>query len=813
MLLILLLSNVFSQHAVAQETKHKHGCKLVCHVFDAKTKEALPQATVELVSHKKGEVTNASGTAELKLGKECICTCQLKVSFIGYKDFSTKFLVKTDTSINIYLNEDAELLETVTVEGEKVATELNTLTVNKVNKEDLLKHQGGSITNAMTEISGVNALKSGSSHIAKPIIHGLYGNRILVQYNGVRLEGQQWGIEHAPELDGFLAEELAVVKGAASVQYGAEAMGGVVLVNPADLPTEGPIGGKVNLAGMSNGRTLSGSIMLEGIIGKQDGWGWRLQSSAKRGGDLHAPNYQLTNTGVQELNYSLAIGKKGNNWGTELFFSRFSTKLGVLSATGSIGSLDDLKFAFNNGTPQATKPFSFDINNPRQEVQHDLLKAKFYREYSFGRIDVQYALQMNKRKEFDIRRGALNDIASMNLDMQTHALDVSLTHKLSNQLDGNIGINTSYQRNRNIFGTQRSNFIPNFTSPSFGIYLIERWSKNKLQLEGGLRFDFKQYDIRGWHVVEDNYFDEFKAQSLTANFGVLYQLSTSSTVSTNIGTAWRPPHVAELYSFGKHQSNGSNELGLLWTQENNRSQILSFASQDIQNESSVKWVGTYVYATEKTQAEITAYANWIQNYIYLRPQGIDFNSRTGILPLFAYVQGNAFFKGIDININHQLGSNWLWQLQGSYLRAIDTDNKDSEFPFIPSNRVASGIQYKLPTLGKLTDLFVKTSFMHIFEQNNAPRVLSIDDLEALKATDTQPFDTDSRNFDFLTAPEGYTLVNVEAGFKIELAKSELNLKLGVQNLFNTTYRDYTNRLRYFADDLGRNISLNLQYAF
>jgi iron complex outermembrane receptor protein len=43
---------------------------------------------------------------------------------------------------------------------------------------------------------GVSSLKTGSS-VVKPVINGLFGSRVPVINNNVRLEDQEWGTEHA----------------------------------------------------------------------------------------------------------------------------------------------------------------------------------------------------------------------------------------------------------------------------------------------------------------------------------------------------------------------------------------------------------------------------------------------------------------------------------------------------------------------------------------------------------------------------------------------------------------------------------------
>jgi iron complex outermembrane receptor protein len=65
----------------------------------------------------------------------------------------------------------------------------------------------------LTEIAGVSSLKTGSS-VVKPVINGLFGSRVPVINNNVRLEDQEWGTEHAPNFDVNAAGKITVIKGA-----------------------------------------------------------------------------------------------------------------------------------------------------------------------------------------------------------------------------------------------------------------------------------------------------------------------------------------------------------------------------------------------------------------------------------------------------------------------------------------------------------------------------------------------------------------------------------------------------------------------
>ena len=200
------------------------------------------------------------------------------------------------------------------------------------------------------------------------MIHGLQGYRILILNNGIRQEGQQWGNEHAPEIDPFIAQKISVIKGANAVRYGSDAMAGVILVEPNDLPDKASVTGEVNLVGLINGKTGIASAILQGYFDKIKGFSWRVQGTLKKGGNTNTPNYYLKNTGVQESNFSYALNYHRKNWGLETYYSQFKTKIGIFSSA-HVGNLTDLQAAFNSNKPQdSLATFSYDIARPYQDI-------------------------------------------------------------------------------------------------------------------------------------------------------------------------------------------------------------------------------------------------------------------------------------------------------------------------------------------------------------------------------------------------------------------------------------------------------------
>src|ERR1700761_3821708 len=199
-------------------------------------------------------------------------------------------------------------LDSVTVKAVKLKKDqLNVVVKDTLGGKALQEIRGLSLGESLKGIAGVNSLQTGPS-ISKPVIHGVYSNRILILNNGVRQEGQNWGNDHAPEIDPFIATKVTVIKGAASIRYGSDAIGGAILLDPKDLPRQPGIDGELNLVGMTNGRTGVASGYLEGSSGaKLEGLSWRTQGTIKKAGNSHTANYYLNNTGFNENDYSATL--------------------------------------------------------------------------------------------------------------------------------------------------------------------------------------------------------------------------------------------------------------------------------------------------------------------------------------------------------------------------------------------------------------------------------------------------------------------------------------------------------------------------
>ena len=321
-----------------------------------------------------------------------------------------------------------------------------------------------------------------------------------------------------------------------------------------------------------------------------------------------------------------------------------------------------------------------------------------------------------------------------------------------------------------------------------------RYVETRYELEFGLRYDYKHYLVKKFIDNTTLITPEFNFNNVTASAGVLFNLQNGWALRSNLGTAWRAPHVNELFSEGLHHGSAAIEEG----------------RDDLVSEKAVKWISSIEKATSRYNVDVSAYYNLITDYIYLRPEDVSLTIR-GAFPVFRYTQTDASFYGLDANITYALTERLEWINKLSLIRAIDR-NTDSPLINIPANRLQTGLTFNLPE-GRLREPFVSFSADIVDRQRNAPRIVTIAEVREAKQTDTDLFAADDSVFDFIAPPAGYVNFNLSGGFKLNLFAHELNVFMSVDNLFNNSFRDYLNRFRYYADDLGRNISLKINYNF
>jgi len=737
-------------------------------VISADTQEPLAFANIILKELNQGTIADENG--HYILPNLCAGTYTIICSRVGCDHEEHQITISDDTTRDFFLEETSLMIDQVVV-TEAAVPRQEMQAAERLSGAELAAGQGINLGESLKRLPGVTTLNTGTN-IAKPVIQGLHSNRILILNNGVRLEGQQWGLEHAPEVDPFLAEEVRVVKGASSVRYGADALGGVILIEPKALREQAGIGGELALQGFSNGRTGVVSGMVEGKLGGKLPLAGRLQGTLKRGGNMRTPGYFLDNSGISEHNFSWTLGLDKEKWSTEVFYSNFNSDIGIL-ADAHIGNLTDLQNAIDRGRPLDDGHFTYELGRPLQRVLHELIKWKSQLlTGEAGRLNLQYTRQFNRRQEFDAHRpyGDVpegTDDPDIEFEITTHTGDVNWEHQPWGNWRGTVGATYMWQRN----STDRGALIPNYASQSAGAYWIERWKNypSPFEFELGARYDYKTMDVgrRGTDTIGQ----ELAFSNLSGTVGAMYTFPRLLRLRFNFSTAWRPPHVNELYSEGVHHGSASYERG----------------NPDLQPE---RAYNTSLTAELDNGRNLRATATFYYDFIFAEPLDRPVLTIRGAFPAFEYHQADARIIGMDWSLDYEFVPRLTLESRISLLRAWNR-KVDDYLVFMPADRFQTGLKYAFSAPdGARKAPFIRLTMINALEQSRVPE-----------------------GIDYAPPPPGYTRLDIEAGATFVWGKQAFEIGLSVINLFDTSYREYLNRFRYYVDEPGRNVALRLRIPF
>lgn len=247
----------------------------------------------------------------------------------------------------------------------------------------------------------------------------------------------------------------------------------------------------------------------------------------------------------------------------------------------------------------------------------------------------------------------------------------------------------------------------------------------------------------------------------------------------------RAPNPSELFSDGLHHSAARIELGDL----------------RLKKETSNRVSATYNYQNKGLSLSAETFYNYINDYIFVRPTGTEQTIR-GAFPVWSYNQTNAVLYGLDLTANYTLNEQWFLKNKSSYIKGKDITKNDALID-MPSVKTVNSLGFSNK---KWLNLKTELQSELVFKQTNFPN----NNFEVYIPTTEQMVLVDVSS----TPPPTYHLLHLQSNITLTISeKSNLNIGLNITNLLNTNYRENLNRLRYFADDLGRNIMLQLKLNY
>lgn len=608
----------------------------------------------------------------------------------------------------------------------------------------LVQPEGG-LSGWLVRVPGVSLSQAGPL-LQKPILEGLRGTRIAYWQGGQPLASQQWGEEHAPEIDPFSTEEVTLSIGPSPIQYGPEAVGGAILLPLPNLCCRAPLEGRFLVVGIANGQ---GGLAAGRLQGTLRSWGYRLQGSLYRLGTLQAPKYFLTGSGTQQAHASLTIERLFARWHVRGFYAQYNAQIGLFQGM-QVGNLSDLQRSLEAPLPPVSSQFSYALTPPYQQVTHELATLQLSHLLpNEALLSLTYGRQYDRRQERDaVGIYALQGL-SLDLQLTTHYAQLTYEHR-------GWTVAGTFQGQRNYI--QYAYFIPAYRRYQGGAYFL--YKRGPWQM--GARAEMCSYDFLGELRLQDGTLASPRRQPFPAGGAEL----------SYAGRRWygqaafvlRPPNPAELYAYGYHQAQAAFEIG----------------ANALRAEPVFSLRGRY--STSALQLGLSAY--YSPAFIWKR-LGPPMLSLRGASLTVQYEQTPAAWMSLSglyvVPMPLPLRKWGLHgEMRGHFLWGTLWSPRPAPLPLLPGPLLSYTLQWTQ------SSWHAEITLHRYFQQTRYT-------LEA----------------EYRPPPPGYLLLEAHLRYRWKAWQ----FALSGQNLLNHSYRAYPDLMRFFADQVGRQVRLAVEYHF
>jgi len=733
----------------------------------------------------------------------------LEIRFVGYQTAIRTVDLDAGETERIEVALKTRVLETegVTVTG--TARARSTLRapqdVDVIGTQDLQVSRNAALGDLLREnVGGVSSIQTGSQ-AGKPVLRGLSGNRVVLLKDGIAQEYYQFGVRHFPTTNASEAERVEVVRGASSILYGSDALGGAinVITKPAPTSSSGDLeaGGAVSTQYFTNNNERAGSIDLSVADGNV---GWRVGAERRIGGNFHTPD-EPTFFENMETEAGPNVGTFGDpKYTGEVPFTNFEQwsaygQVGMQGEFGTVQLYGDYWANAHNFILPTGGPVGNASNPPDglgQNLEHSNVLAKgslVAGEFVLKpRLSWQRSIRQSAPPTGDVTLSTIRDNGGLggfdyplNLKTDIYTARLEAAHPAIGAMSGTIGAEVQHQ-DADTRGP--AELQPSARTWNAGVFVFEDIDLDPVTLSFGGRLDVRTVEAVPNERTTNTDALENTYTVASGSVGASYAFADGFALATNLSTGFRAPSIFELYASGVHGGVAAFQVG----------------DPDLDPERSYSADLSLRVRQDRVTAEITGYVNAIQNYIYLANTGTP-NPGTG-LPTYAASQTDAVIPGIEASLEVS-ALPWL-QVGGSTAILDGTgdgldeeDGGEGQLPLIPANTLSGFLRYVPSGQGAFSNPFVEVEVKHALDQDAAGR---FEPFSQFDGDFGPPFGTASTR--------AYTVVNAEVGTTVDLG-APLSLSVEVRNLLDETYRDFLDTYKGYALSPGRDVRFSLSTRF
>ena len=680
-------------------------------------------------------------------------------------------------------HEDDEIVVTAPLEGALIESLQG---ANIVRRDDIIRTLSNGLGDTLAAQPGIASTSFGAG-ASRPIIRGLGEDRVRVLQNGIgAIDASTASPDHAVTADGLDAERIEVLRGAAALAYGGNAIGGVVNVIDQSIPTrviDGMIGevlgaystvdegrqGALRLGAGAGPFALRFSVALREtepyeIPGFADAHGHAHDHDDEEEGHHEEPAFGVApNTWTEYSAYALG-GSFVGDWGhIGLAAKRTEGEYGLLGHGHAHHHDDDDEEAEEH--EQGPNLARLAYAQTRYELRGDLR----FELGAFDRLDFALQHADYEHTEYEADGAPGTRFFSEGWEGRIE------THHGGERLEGALGLQFS---DVNFSAQGAEAFIAPSTTQDIGVFIVERYDLGAWGLEGGARLERRELENAAFGARE---FDTFSASA-----GLFVRPAENWFVAATIANTERAPTAFELFSDGPHLATANYELG----------------DPNLDIETALSLELSARYRTERFTFEVNLFGIDYADYIALLDRGDVFwvdeaDATSGfaadaddpsipdhaeILPVFHFVQRDASFVGGEVSARAHLFDLGAFAFTGraSYDLVRARFSQGGRPPRIPSDTLTLGVEAESAHWG------AHIEHVEVGAQRRAAA--------------------------FETTTEGYSLLNAGLSFR-PFGDRRLQVRLDGRNLTNEEARAHTSFLKQELPLPGRNVRFTVLSTF
>ena len=735
-------------HAAAQD-----GMTLSGRLIDSLTTQPVSGATIQIDELKRQTTTARDGT--FAFDGVAPGTYHLSVRSAGYSTRRTEVTVSSGAApppVTVAVDPELHFEDVVSVSAD-ARSQFDTFQPTSVLAgQELTKRLEMSLGATLENQPGVAARSFGPAP-ARPVIRGLDGDRVLILQDGQRLGdlSSQSG-DHGVSVNPAAAQRIEVVRGPATLLYGANAIGGLVNIITDEIPTKPSTGthGSFTLdlgSGAREGAGAGDVHVGNGTFALHAGGGGR------RSGDVRTPAGPVDNS--QSRN---AFGNLGLAWtGTKGYvggsYGYEDTRYGIPVVEGGILQLTPRRHAFTlrgGGENLAGTFDSFRATLGVRRYKHDELEG---------------------------------DVVGTAFTNNTAELEVMGSHRAIGRLKGSLG---GWLLDRGFDASGEEALSPAVDQRGFATFLYEELTWPHVTFQFGGRVDHASF------TTGDGFERDFTNTS--GSVGLLVRPAAADdrlTLAFSLARAARHPALEEMFFFGVHHGNFALEVG----------------DPDLRSERALGFDLSLRWRSSRASGEVTYFRNDISDYIFRRnmtheefearePEFIDrFGGREPSghdhaddadddpeeeLAIVEFVGADSLLQGVEAHADVQFPRGFAVELGADYVRA-SVKATGEPLPRIPPFRIRGGLRYQHNAFQAGGEVVTAAA---------QDRVGAVED-----------------------PTDGYTLLKVFASYSFAGRGATSTITGRLDNAANELYRNHLSLIKGLVPEMGRSFRLLYNVKF